>query len=283
MRCVVFIMALFGAFHAVDAQLLSGVKTNKTYISSVVTNKPWVKHIVSELLDGEMGPVLKDKAGAFVSAANLAALGVAVEDSHRVYDAWMEGFQRGCEELHSKIGQSPTSGAFLKLIFPLVPDATRKSVDIFVVSNEYDVAKNRDTMWIYCNRTLPMEPVVEVPYVYESGFTTNRVTGTFSPADVPRAHWTNTVTITRFGQTYKDCHVLYAVRPGNLAEYPCRLNRHGKWGRTGDGFEWGMIGVTVDGIPTLTKELTNTVQKKVMVFSNGGLTGIIDPNAEVQE
>lgn len=283
MRFAVFFAALLCAVLPAVAQSTVAVGTNKVYMSGVVTNRTWTKHVITEFIEGGAAPVLKDKAGKFVSAANLTALGLAVEDSGKVYDAWIEGFRRGCEELSSKIGQTPTSGAFLKFVFPLVPDATRRSVDIFVVSNEYDVAKNRDRMWIYCNRELPMEPVVEVPYVYESGFTTNRVKGTFSPSDVSGAHWTNTVTVTRFGHTYRDCRVLYATRPADLANYPCRLNRHGKWGRTGDGFEWGSVGVTVNGIPTLTAELTNTVQNKVMVFTNGGLTGIVNPEEKESE
>ena len=260
------------------AQLTAGIETNVVYESQIITNNAWMKHLVTELIENGKAPELKDRAKAFVSAANLAAMKVAVEDSKRVYDAWIRGFEQGCEELRSKIGQSPTSGMFLKLMFPYVPDSTRKTVDIFVVSNHYDTVKNRDVMWIYCNRELPMEPIVEIPYVYESGFTTNRVVGTFEPKDVAKAHWTNTVTISRFGYEYKNCHVLYANRPANLANYPCRLNRNGLWGKTGGGFDWGMIGVTVEGVPTLTAELTNTVQNKVVVFSNGGFTGIIDLN-----
>ena len=266
-----------------SAQLTAGIETNKIYQSQVITNNAWVKHIVSEFIGKNGETELKDKAGAFVSAANLAALNVAVNDSKHVYEAWMRGFEKGCEELRSKIGQSPDHGILMKLVMPLDPAASRRSVDIFVVSNEYDAALNRDKMWLYCNRELPMKPIVEVPYVYEGGFTTNRVVGTFSPNDVPGAHWTNTVTVSRFGFEYKDCHVLYVTRPENLANYPCHLKRHGLWGRTGSGFEWGSIAVTVDGMPTLTCELTNTVQKKVAVFSNGALKGIIDPNAEVQE
>lgn len=266
-----------------QAQTVSSIETNRVYYSQSITNNAWVKHIITEFWNGNVAPELKDKAGVFVSAANLAALGVAVEDSKRVYESWMRGFERGCEELSSKIGQSPDHGAFLKLMFPLIPDATRKSVDIFVVSNTYDTVRNRDVLWIYCNRELPMKPVVEVPYIYESGFTTNRVVGTFSPPDVPKAHWTNTVTVSRFGHVYRDCRVLYVNRPANLASYPCNLNRHGRWGRKGEGFDWGSIGVTVDGVPTLTCELTNTVQNKVAVFNNGGIVEIKDPNSEAKE
>ena len=62
------------------------------------------------------------------------------------------------------------------------------------------------------------------------------------------------------------------------------MNRHGLWGKTGGGFDWGMVAATVEGVPTLTAELTNTVQNKVVVFSNGGINGIIDlNNTEVSE
>ena len=87
-----------------SAQLTAGSETNKIYQSQVITNNAWVKHIVSEFIGKNGETELKDKAGAFVSEANLAAMKVAVEDSKRVYDAWIRGVEQGCEELRSEIG-----------------------------------------------------------------------------------------------------------------------------------------------------------------------------------
>lgn len=255
------------------AQLTASVTTNTTYVSSVVTNRAWAKHIVTEFLSGNNPPELKDLARKFVSTMDLEALGIAVEESSKVYDAWMRGFADGCRQLEDVIGRSPTHGMFLQLLFPLVPSTTRKSVDIFVVSNAYDSAKHRDIMWVYCSRELPLVPVTEVPYIWESGFTTNRVRGTYSPSDVAGAHWTNTVNLVAYGNDYPKCHILYVDRPAALRNVPCRLNPHGLWGHRQFGFDWGPVTVTVEGSPTLTGPVTNDVLGIVRTFSNGGLVG----------
>lgn len=272
MRKALAILTALASF-AAGAQLTSSVATNKTYMSTVVTNRAWAKHIVTEFLSGNNPPELKDLAGKFVSTMDLKALGIAVEESSKVYDAWMQGFADGCRQLEDAIGKSPTNGVFIQLLFPLVPSSTRKTVDIFVVSNAYDSVKHRDIMWVYCSRELPLVPVTEVPYVWESGFTTNRVRGTYSPSDVDGAHWTNTVDLVAYGNDYPKCHVLYVDRPVALRNVPCRLNHHGLWGHRQLGFDWGPVAVTVDGTPTLTGSVTNSVLGRVRTFSNGGLVG----------
>ena len=172
-----------------------------------------------------------------------------------------------------------SGGTFVKLTYPLVPSSTRRSVDVFVVSNTYDSVRNRDCLWLYFSRELPMKPSMSLPYVSESGFTTNRVAGTFSVHDVAGSHWTNSVTITRFRDglgnpiAYERCHPCWFVRPAALQGVPVFLYRHGSFGSRESGLEWGSLAVTVDGTPTITGEVTNAVEGTVAVFSNGGFTG----------
>ena len=271
--------ALFALFSSVAlppfASAQDRAATNTVYQTEIVTNNAWARHVVSELVGEDADPVLMDKMGAFVSAANLAALGVATEDAHRVAEAWLRGFSDGTNELAKAMLNAPSNGILMKLCYPLVPSAARRSVDIFVVSNEYDSVRNRDCLWIYFSRELPMKPVMSVPYVWEGGFTTNRVAGQFHVADRPLSAWTNTVDIVRFGQTYESCHPCWFSRPADLSGTPIFMSRHGSFGSRPGGVEWGSIAVTVDGTPTFTGEVTNATEGVVAVFSNGGFLGTI--------
>lgn len=275
--------ALFAAIVAVpsiaSAQLGAAAGTNIVYEMTVVTNNAWGRSVVTELAT-PYGVELLDRREAFVSAANLAALGVAVSDSHRVSDAWMRGFSQGTNMLSEAMSNYVArGGTFMKLTYPLMPSVTRRSVDVFVVSNTYDSVRNRDCLWIYFSRELPMKPSMSLPYVSESGFTTNRVAGTFSVQDVAGSHWTNAVTVTRFRDdlgnpiVYEKCHPCWFMRPASLKDVPIFLYRHGAFGSRESGLEWGSLAVTVDGTPTITGEVTNAVEGTVAVFSNGGFTG----------
>ena len=194
--------------------------------------------------------------------------------------AHSSGFAKGTNVLSEAMSSYVArGGTFMKITYPLVPSSTRRNVDVFVVSNTYDSVRNRDCLWLYFSRELPMKPSMSLPYVSESGFTTNRVAGTFSVQDVAGSHWTNAVTITRFRDgldnpiAYEKCHPCWFSRPAALRGVPIFLYRHGSFGSRESGLEWGSLAVTVDGTPTITGEVTNAVEGTVAVFSNGGFTG----------
>lgn len=254
--------------------------TNVVYEMQVITNNAWTRDVISELIGPEGIARLRDRKEAFVSAANLSALGVATEDAYKVAEAWQRGFAEGSAILANAMSNYvDNGGTFMKLMYPLIPSVMRRSVDIFVVSNTYDSARNRDCLWLYFSREMPMKPAMSMPYIYESGFTTNRVTGAFSVADVAGSHWTNTVSITRFRDylgnpiVYEKCHPCWFVRPVALQGVPIFLYRHGSFGSRERGLEWGSLAVNVDGTPTFTGEITNAVDGTVAVFSNGGFMG----------
>lgn len=167
----------------------------------------------------------------------------------------------------------PTNGVAMKLLFPLKPSVMiGNDSGIFVVSNEYDAVRNRDAMLIYYNTTPPMKPIMKAPYVYGSGSVTNRVTGRFTVPDVPNSHWTNTVTVTRFGQIYSGCRWCWFDRPAALAGETVMMNRHGRFGGV-DGIEWGRIAVKVLNEMAYTGEVTNAAEGVVATFSNGAFMG----------
>ena len=256
------------------AQLGAGAETNTVYQTGIVTNNAWSRDVVTERWSGGE-PELMDRQGAFVSTADMSALEVSSANAHKVAAAWSDGFNTGTNMLAEAMVDAPTNGTFFKLCFPLIPSSTRRSVDIFVVSNTYDAVRNRDCLWIYVSRDLPMKPIVRVPYVWESGFSTNYAVGAFTVQDVPQSHWTNTVSITRFGETYAKCHRCWFTRPAELAGIPIFMNRHGSFGgRDGSGMDWGSIAVLVDNQLTYTGSITNAAEGTVATFENGAFLGI---------
>lgn len=264
--------------------------TNRVYQTGEIVNEAWMKHIVTEYIGEDGPPELRDRMGKFMSAANLAALGVAAENASEVAEAWMQGFALGTQQLAQAMLQAPSTGVWMKLCHPLEPSFTRRSVDIFVVSNGYDSARNRDEFLVYVSRELPMKPIMQIPYISESGFTTNLVKGYTTVSDVPHSSWTNTVTVNRFGCTYRDCHRVWFPRPAALKDVPVFLHRHGVFGSRATGFEWGSVAVTVTlpGEPTAltyTGSITNVADGLVSRWSNGafiGITELEEPTGDTQ-
>jgi hypothetical protein len=262
--------------------------TNRIYQSDEITNEAWAKHLITEFIGEDGPPELKDRLGKFVSTANLAALHVSADGAREVAEAWMQGFSLGTQALAQAMGDAPTSGVWVKMCYPLEPSATRRSVDIFVVSNNYDSVRNRDELYVYVSRDLPMKPTVQIPYISESGFTTNLVRGYTTVSDVPHSHWTNTVTVSRFGQVYQNCHRMWFTRPASLKDCPVFLHRHGVFGSRATGFEWGSVAVTVTlpGEPptlTYTGAITNLAEGVVSKWSNGGFVGLVELEQQTGE
>lgn len=173
---------------------------------------------------------------------------------------------RGPDEV---ISGPPTNGVMLKLVFPLAPLAMlRRDGGIFVVSNAYDAAQNRDELYVFFNADPPMKPIIRAPYVHGSGSVTNWAVGRFTVGDVPDSHWTNAVDVTRFGRTYAKCRRCWFDRPEALRGEAVMLNRHVRFGGA-DGIEWGSIAVKVLGRMSFTGEVTNAAEGVVATFSNG--------------
>lgn len=276
-------MALLGpaAFGDAPQPAAERATTNRVYQSEEITNEAWVNHLVTEFVGEDGPPELRDRMGRFVSMANLATLQVSVDGAREVAEAWMQGFSLGTQMLAQAMLDAPTNGVWVKMCHPLEPSAARRSVDIFVVSNSYDSARNRDEFYVYVSRDLPMKPVMQIPYISESGFTTNLVRGYSTVPDVPHSHWTNTVTVGRFGQVYRDCHRVWFTRPASLRDCPVFLHRHGVFGSRATGFEWGSVAVTVTlpGEPpamTYTGTITNLAEGVVSRWSNGGFIGLAE-------
>lgn len=245
-------------------------------ISNVHTNHSWNKDVIAETLDGQ----LVDRQGVLASVADASAEEETAKGIGKIAAAWNEGFSNGVETLKKKLDDVPRTGRFIGLKFPVIP-ATSRKFDIYVVSNYYDSAANEDVLFIYFGQSFTNAPTMVVPYVYESGFTTQRVAGT----------WTKSGTDDRFSKTrelsiyrntegtvsYK-CHKLYVKRPPILSGIPCNLDPNGVWGGP-EGISFGSYLITVsvggDVFPTYSGFVTNETLGVVAIFDNGSFNGIV--------
>lgn len=249
---------------ALAQTVASASGTNVVYTSGVVTNRAWVRHVATAT--GRDFATLRDRTGTFASAADVAALRATTERLGEIEAAWSNGFARGHAELQSRLSQTPTDGVMLGLQFPPPPDASRRALEMYVVGTAYD--GGYDYFLVNFSRPLSVKPNIEVPYVWNGGFTTNRVAGTW---DFGASRWTNVVSLAQSGIAYTNVHTLRVERPAALAGVPCNLNPHVLFGRRGAGVTWGSIVLTVNGRPTYGGTLTNAADGTFMQIYNGAI------------
>lgn len=249
---------------ALAQTVASAFDTNLVYTSGVVTNRAWVRHVVTAT--GRDFATLRDKMGTFASAADVAALHETTEHLGEIEAAWSNGFARGHADLQSRLSQTPTNGIMVGLQFPPPSDASRRALEMYVVGTTYE--GGYDYFLVNFSRPLSVKPNIEVPYVWNGGFTTNRVAGTW---DFDTFRWTNVVSLAQNGIAYTNVHTLRVERPAALAGVPCNLNPHGLFGRRGTGVTWGNIVLTVNGRPTYSGTLTNAAAGTFMHVYNGAI------------
>lgn len=248
-------------------------------VSNVQTNWSFGKDIVTETGDG----VLMDRRRVLVSAADAAAEAETAESVGRISKAWSEGFARGTNELHAAMAGIPTNGILVGLRFPLVPQTSRL-FDIYVASNHYDSVANRDELYVYFGQSYTNPPTLTVPYVWNSGVTTQRVAGAWTRAGTGDRFtnvW-NVVEQLKDGPVTYPCHRLFVPRPPELRGLSLNLDPHGRWGGP-DGVAFGSYLLSVGGTPTYTGQVTNDVDGVVATFDNGALVGLEPITATPQE
>ena len=263
------------------AQLGSDRSVVAESVSSVVTNFSWKKDVITETDDYS----LKDRQRVLASAANAAAQEQTAEGVASLASAWRRGFSNGVDSVQSSLSNVPRTGRFIGLRFPLVPQTSRK-FDIYVASNHYDSASNEDILYIHFGQSFTNSPSMVVPYVWESGMTTQRVAGTWKKYGTTD-HWTNTydIVLRRSGSAdiHYTCHKLHVPRPVGMQNIPCNLDPHGRWG-TDMGVAFGSLLVTVTTggttYPTYTGMVTNQQEGVIAIFDNGAFLGTIPIEGE---
>lgn len=246
-------------------------------VSNVHTNYSWKKDVVAE----DEYDKLIDRQRVLASAARVAAEAETVSGMERLATSWKNGFSNGVETLSASLSNVPRTGRFICLKFPLIPQTSRK-FDIYVASNYYDSASNEDIMFVHFGQSFTNQPSMVVPYVWESGMTTQRVAATWIKSGTSD-NWTNTYDIVQGRSGEQDihytCHKLHCKRPTAIKDVPCNLNPHGVWGGP-DGMNFGSYLLNViDGdnvYPAYTGSVTNQEAGVVAVFDNGALKEIVE-------
>lgn len=265
---LVFAIAALAVFAAL-AQERNAVVIES--VSNVQTNFSWGKDVVTEEVGA--GGRLRDRQGVLVSAADVAAEAATASNVTRVAQAYSEGFGRGTNELAAAMANLPTNGILVGLRFPLVPQTSRK-FDIYVASNHYDSASNRDELYVYFGQSYTNPPTMGVPYVWDSGATTQRVAGVWTlPGTLHR--WTDVYSVTerqKSGTVAYPCHRLFVARPSALRGLPLNLNPHGVWGGP-EGMAFGSYLLTAGAsrAAAWTGAVTNAPEGVIAVFDNGFL------------
>ena len=241
------------------------------YFSEEKDNPAWVKDVITA--EGEGYGILKDKQGVLAPAQEAAALEYANQNLGKIGEAYNAGFASGIANLSAATNGMPTSGVTFGIVIPLVPSASRTAIEGYVVSTSYNPTNNTDTLLIHFTQSLAVEPVIEVPYVYDSGLTVSRVKGTFRTPDVPGSHWTNVVSVVVDPGTleYDNCHTCYVKRPAELQDMTAWLDPHVKWGSSVTGKDYGNIVHLAFGEPLFTGVLTNTVNHTYVEIKDGAI------------
>lgn len=245
-------------------------------ISNVHTNYSWRKNVVMETEDGG----LVEKQGVLATVADTAAQKETAESVGRVAAAWRRGFSNGVETLSASLSNVPRTGRFIGLKFPLIPQSSRP-FDIYVASNHYNAVTHEDELYVHFGQSFSNSPSMTVPYVYESGMTTQRVPGVWRKAGTAN-HFTNVYSVVLHRSNAVDiaytCHKLFVPRPAALWGVPCNLDPHGRWGGP-EGVAFGsyLLTVTQLGVtyPTFSGSVTNVEAGVVALFDNGAFLGTI--------
>ena len=244
---------------------------NYNYFSEVKDNPAWMKDVITA--EGDDFGTLKDRQGVLAPKQSAVALEIATSNLTEVAQAYSNGFERGIANLVDATNNIPKSGFTFGLVVPLVPSASRTAIEGFVVDTEYDSENNTDILTIHFTQSLAIEPVIEVPYVSDSGMTTNRVKGSFRTTDYAGSHWTNKTTrvLGPDGIEYDNCHKCYVRRPTTLQGMTAWFKTNVRWGSETTGIDYGNIVHLAFGEPLFNGTLTNTVDNTYVVIKDGAI------------
>lgn len=256
------------ALNGFAQQLNSNSATVYNYFSEEKDNPAWQKDIITA--DGENYSNLRDRQGVIAAKQEAIAIEVAASNLIHITQAYNLGFQKGIANLVAATNGIPETGFTFGLVLPLVPGETRTAIEGFIVEQEYSQDFNTDILTIHFTQSLAVQPKIVCPYIYESGFTTNLLAGTFRDMNFAGSNWTNVYTVVKGEVTYDNCHKLYVPRPAALAGYTASYDSHVRYG-TDEGINYGSIVHTAFGEPLFSGILTNHINHTYVVIKDGAI------------
>lgn len=255
MKRIVFLIAVFTA--------LAGfaVDTNVVVMTREARVAPFSKDIVSGTPEG----ALKDRAGKIWPKLSAIAIRNGITNMDWIVETYCESLSSAMDELSASTNCLPQTGLCLGLRFPLDNTSERKALEGYVVDQHYDEDKGYDVLRVHFTKDL-VEPQLALRYVSEASVATNSVAGAWRlPQQYPGSHWTNRTSVTWRNWTYDNVHTCYFKRPAGCQAMPLNVNPHLRWDLSG----WGSAILHVDGKPTLTGNVYDTVNLRYATFKNG--------------
>lgn len=237
MRRLLLVLLLAAAPAFADDEPGRSVVTNLD--SNVVRTRQWRRHYIMKTGAGD----LVDPTGALASYAKVATMDAVVSEITNVTTAAFNGMQSALGELYALTNSLPEVGCSLKLA--LLPDADRTNFWAYVAARSTD--GTNDTAWVWFSQELATPPKLTRRYWGETE--TGWAEGEF-PDGLGSPVTTNGFT---------GCHRVVYARPAFAKGVLLVPDDYVGIGAPGRGLSFASAIVTVDGRPTLTGLVTNSV------------------------
>ena len=230
--------------------------TNVVITSETVEEPAWRRQVVMQ--SGETGEVIND-SGTVGDAAAAAAAGEAADHAAEISDAAHSAMTNAVRVLTDASEDAATNAIALALV--VMPETSRTNLTAYVVKTETD--GETDTQYVWYNRQINLAPNRFVVYQTYDRASTNKVTW---------ADWTATTNVTHNGLTWEGCHVCTVSRPAWARHESCLDLPNERLGGP-QGFDFGDLLLTVEGVSAYTGFVTNGVTGAVLYFDNGFCKG----------
>lgn len=235
-----------------------GSGTNRVVTSKIITEKAWVRKVVTVDQNGQ----IHNDDGKIAQTAETSAINEVAENAAQISDAATASMNSSLEYLLTKTNNMASAGLGIAIAFP--PETDDQNLRGFVVLTEYENGK--DIQYVHYNTELSLAPNRTVCYE------------TYGQKTMVKAAWkpkwdaagTNMVVN---GRTWSGVHRCEIDRPAWCLGKSCLDLPNETWGGDG-GMEWGDMVLTHGGIPYFTGYVTNDVDRLVAYFDNGFLKEI---------
>lgn len=264
MKRIALALAFCGAFTAQATEDTNEVATASTPLL-IVSNVEEVKAKVRQVVMASENNQLIDPSRQIASYAEAEALAAATEEVEVISVAAKEALDTSMKYLYDNTNKVAKASQTFAMDFAPLTD--RANLTAYVVKEETDGIV--DYQWVWYSQELALPPNRSVVYEYDGGSATNAVTWM---DENPTVQGWNPQGVTVDG--WSGCHKCKVNRPTFAQNIPVITRPNDVFGNA-NGFGFGSMLVTIDGIATYTGYVTNTVNSVVAYFDNGVLKELV--------
>lgn len=253
---IVAIMACVALAEDLDDGIELTAMTNTLIVSDTAEHLAYIRQPVLASADNK----LIDASGKLVSFAEAVELEVATEEVKTISEAARISLTNSLAYLYSYTNQVAKNSQSFAIAF--APEADPENLMAYVVDESTDGVT--DVQWVWYSQELDLAPNRFLVYEYFGGAVTNAVT--WAEAGSPKGWSKEGVTV----KGWSGCHRCTCKRPVFAQRVPCLTRANDTFGGA-NGFNLGSMQLTVDGTPTVTGYITNSVDGVWAYFDNGVL------------